>query len=314
MPLSRFARAAAASGPEPASTLRGSTPRWLVLAAIAAFPGAAAAAESYDNCTGYIDTLPAVLSSPGYYCLRADLATPVATGNAITINSDDVTVDCNDFKVGNLAAGSGTQARGIGSDGFYSDIAVRRCNVRGFAYGIFMYSSNTLVEDNLFDGSRQGGVGLQGKRNRVRRNQVTDTGLSTYDPDGSPVAIWVGSESDVADNVIVGVHTTGAGEPIAIRAWDSWQPNMVLGTISGNRISNLTRASGDRFHAIHVGPGRAVISDNHLTAADAFVDAGAVYCNTSVGSGNGVVRDNTFAGYVAPAIAICADGGGNVSF
>ena len=47
-------------------------PATLVLALAAAAP-AAQAAESYDNCTGFIDSLPATISTHGVWCLRKNL-------------------------------------------------------------------------------------------------------------------------------------------------------------------------------------------------------------------------------------------------
>ncbi len=68
------------------------------------------AAESYDNCTGFIDSVPATITTQGTWCLRKNLATNITTGNAITIATNNVTIDCNDFKIGGLAAGSASRA------------------------------------------------------------------------------------------------------------------------------------------------------------------------------------------------------------
>ena len=80
----------------------------LLLAAAAAMlpPASALAAESYDNCTGFIDSLPATVSTQGTWCLRANLSTAMASGDAIAVAANNVTLDCNDFKIGGLAAGA----------------------------------------------------------------------------------------------------------------------------------------------------------------------------------------------------------------
>jgi hypothetical protein len=65
----------------------------------------AQAAESYDNCSGYIDSVPAVIATQGTWCLRKDLSTAQTSGNAIEIAANNVVIDCNDFKLGGLAAG-----------------------------------------------------------------------------------------------------------------------------------------------------------------------------------------------------------------
>src|SRR4249920_1444376 len=76
-------------------------------------PRLAHAAQSYDNCTGFITSLPATISTQGTWCLKQDLATAVTTGSAILINTNNVTIDCNDFKLGGLGAGLATLANGI---------------------------------------------------------------------------------------------------------------------------------------------------------------------------------------------------------
>ena len=65
------------------------------------------------NCTP-ITTLPAVITVQGIYCLTGNLSTAMTSGNAIEIQTNNVVLDLNGFKLGGLAAGSGTGAAGIG--------------------------------------------------------------------------------------------------------------------------------------------------------------------------------------------------------
>ena len=71
------------------------------------------AAESYDNCSGFVTSLPAVITTQGTWCLTADLATAMTSGVAITIATNNVTIDCNNFKLGGLSAGVDTTTIGI---------------------------------------------------------------------------------------------------------------------------------------------------------------------------------------------------------
>src|SRR5687768_721081 len=89
----------------------------LVLLALCTSAPAARAGESYDNCTGTIDALPATITTQGVWCLRGDLSTSLASGIAITVETNNVTIDCNDFKLGGLAAGTATQTVGIYASG-----------------------------------------------------------------------------------------------------------------------------------------------------------------------------------------------------
>src|SRR5690606_19099973 len=128
----------------------------------ALFPFPGSAAEGYDNCTGYIDSLPATIATQGTWCLRKNLDTAIAVGKAINIAAYNVTIDCNDFKVGGLAAGGESRAYGIYSHNG-QNITIRNCNVRGFGIGIFIDGgSGQLVEDNLLDGNLLAGITVDG--------------------------------------------------------------------------------------------------------------------------------------------------------
>ena len=77
----------------------------LALAAFAASSSRACAASSYDSCVGFIDVVPAVISTPGNWCLRQHLRTNLTSTNAIEVQSNNVTIDCNGFMLDNQAAG-----------------------------------------------------------------------------------------------------------------------------------------------------------------------------------------------------------------
>ncbi len=52
------------------------------------------------NCTA-ITSIPATITTQGIYCLTGNLSGNLATGNAITINTNNVTIDLNGYKLGN---------------------------------------------------------------------------------------------------------------------------------------------------------------------------------------------------------------------
>jgi parallel beta-helix repeat protein len=176
----------------------------VVLAVLAVAHGIGAtaqAAESYDNCTGFIDSVPATISTQGTWCLRKDLSTTMATGNAITMAANNVTLDCNGFKLGGLGAGDGSQAVGIRSTD-RSNIVVRHCNVRGFNTGINLQGGGGhLVEDNRLDNNLYTGIRVSGDNNRVLRNAVYDTGGTP----GTTQGFGIAAAGDVVDNTVSGV-------------------------------------------------------------------------------------------------------------
>src|SRR5690606_14654473 len=151
-----------------------------ILLVLAGFPREAPA-ETHDTCAGFIDSVPAVISTQGVWCLRGDVSTAQTSGSAIEIAANNVTIDCNGYKIGGLAAGSSSAANGIYAYG-RMNITVRNCNIRGFLHGISLFGSNAgghLVEDNRLDGNLYVGMDIYGDNNTVQRNQVYDTGGGT---------------------------------------------------------------------------------------------------------------------------------------
>jgi len=82
-----------------------------------------------------------VITSQGVYCLNHDLATAMTSGNAIDIQTNNVTVDCNGYKIGGLAAGPSSVAYGIHADTTRQNITIRNCGIRGFVEGIYLVAA-----------------------------------------------------------------------------------------------------------------------------------------------------------------------------
>lgn len=164
-----------------------------------------ARAEAYHTCAGFIDSVPATISSQGVWCLRKDLGTNITSGEAITIAANNVTIDCNDFKVGGLAAGDATRTYGIYANN-RQNATVRNCNVRGFFMGILLNGVGHLVEDNRLDNNLFVGISVSGRDNNnlVQRNRIFDTGGS-----GNSTGIY--TNGDVIDNTVAGMFSTDAG-------------------------------------------------------------------------------------------------------
>src|ERR1051325_11632199 len=102
----------------------------LMLVALVGAATPALAAESYDSCSGFIDTIPATITTQGTWCLQHNLTSPPGT-HAVDIQADNVTIDCNGFKIGNVPAGIDTGSIGIFADS-RADINVRHCTILGF--------------------------------------------------------------------------------------------------------------------------------------------------------------------------------------
>ena len=230
------------------STLRLAAACALLAAALA--PSAAAAADGTDNCTGFIDAVPVEITSPGTWCLRANLVHAAPVAGAIVVLASDVTVDCNGFGIRNVVP-LPNGVVGVRSDGTNA-LTVRNCRLSNFVAGVSITLGNGhVIEDNLVRDSRVYGISVVGSRSIVRRNRVLDT----HDPVMSGVrGIEAGGE--ITDNVVVGV-STGAANDYSIGIYGSAygadvRRNVVRGvgnvgigvTIDGTILDNHVVGSG----------------------------------------------------------------------
>lgn len=226
-------------------------------------PAPARAAESFDACAYTITSLPVVITTQGVWCLEHDVATAIDTGAAVTIAANNVTLDCNHFKIGGLAAGTGTQATGITADGRVN-VTVRHCNVRGFRFGFFGEGLvDVLIEDNIFQYSTFAGLYLDdGDGTVIRRNRISDTGEGSIFGTEA-MAINAEYEVDIVDNLIDGVRpdTGSFGNDSSYAIYTA----LGSGSIRGNRIRGVVADSGGIVGGIYnVNSERLSIVDNDV--------------------------------------------------
>ena len=193
--------------------------RHAVLAASLLTAAGLAGADETTFCNAYITTLPYTITMQGHYCFDRNLSTAMTSGNAITINSDFVVVDLNNFKLGGGSAGLGTDTTGIYANN-HRNITVRDGNIRGFKYGIFLSGSSTtsgghLVENNVLDGNTYYGAYVYGDSSVIRNNTVVNTGGASSNPSYMTGIFGYGAGTSgltsIRDNVISNTFNTGSG-------------------------------------------------------------------------------------------------------
>ncbi|HEY0662361.1 MAG TPA: NosD domain-containing protein [Lysobacter sp.] len=264
----------------------------------------AARAET-RNCTE-INALPAIISSQGVYCLKQDLTTAISSGFAVRINANNVTLDCNGHKIGGLAAGAGTQARGIYGAGsfpnYLSNVVVRNCGVRGFATGIELYGSGHVVEDNRLDANTTFGIKVTADDSVIRRNRVNDTGGNTLAD--APIGINAISEVDVLDNTVSRVFASAGSNDSADGIYTQTDRYSV---VRGNRVRGVAADGSGAPHGIFAfSAGRLILDGNHLVNASG--NGSAITCNQT---DDAIVLNNVLNGFTF-TMPGCLDGGGNV--
>lgn len=258
------------------------------------------AAEGYDNCTGFIDTVPATIGAQGTWCLRHDLSTAITSGAAITIAVNNVTLDCNGFKVGGLAGGIGTGATGVYANNRLN-ATVRNCAIRGFQVGIDLDGSGAghLVEDNRLDQNTWKGIEVRGDNNRVQRNRVYDTGGSSF---GSAWGMHV-INADVIDNTVAGVVAAGSAHNAIGISMEGWGIE-----VRGNQVRGLVPGGTGVAIGLVNNFGTANFTGNVVTSIVAIPGIGIA---TKTGLPKAVCRDNTVIRFATGISADCLDGSGN---
>jgi hypothetical protein len=189
----------------------------------------------------------------------------------------------NGFKLGNLAAGTGTTAVGIFANQ-KRNITIRNGIIRGFLWGIrlddnspYTDSSGHLIEDIRADGNTRIGMWVEGTGNVIRNNQVVSTGGSTTGQTGAFGIIVEGPGARAINNDVTDT-AGGAGFGVGIRLGDC--DNCV---VEGNRVSDTS--SDDTSFGIDIlgGSANAMVVDNRIATAD----NGVLYSGST-----GKYRDN----------------------
>jgi hypothetical protein len=270
----------------------------LAFAALLSAP-AARAAQSYNNCAGTIAGVPTTIVASGTWCLDADIATSMTSSAAITVNADNVVIDCNDFLLDGSGGGANSTAVAIQSGG-HSNITIRNCRIKGFYRGAWFQgpgSAGHVVENNLFDGNLYAAVELEGDGSTIRRNRIFSTGGAV-----DVAGIRITSAVDVRDNTIYGVTAKvgGNGNAFGIVGTGS-----ASGSITGNRIRGLAKdGGGSPFGIVNLGSTRMIVRRNDLVGDGTGI---GLLCSSATTR----VRDNTLSAW-ATAIDTCASGAGNV--
>ena len=274
-----------------------------------------AAAESFHTCAGFIETLPAVITTQGTWCLRRDLATSLNSGTAITVQTNNVTIDCNGFKLGGLGGGEDMAEVGIGAFE-RRRVTIRRCTIRGFETGVDLRDFSLargghLVEDNILDFQTWIGILVSGHDSVIRRNQLLSIGGTQVDE--YTAAIDTTGDVDVVDNLVADMLPArplwdpDVGEVYALRIATNRH-----GTVSGNRIRRISRNTSidsDAWAIRLLDSDNAIVEGNRMSNPDdgeVEDEVGAIHCS----DGFAYLRDNIARSFSGPAHD-CTDGGGN---
>lgn len=147
--------------------------------AAAAWLTAAPARADTANCIEIV-SVPVEITVQGVHCLKTNIQANLADGPAILVAANNVTIDLNGFKLGNLAAGNQTAAVGIATLE-RKNVIIQNGSIRGFAIGIMLLGDpygpsfghrieRMSLDNNLFTGIFAIGGGIV-----IRDNQIANT-------------------------------------------------------------------------------------------------------------------------------------------
>ena len=203
-------------------------------------PGAPASTDGVREAGTPISSLPLVISQPGRYYLTRDLTEPI-NANAITIQTNDVTVDLHGFTL----HGTAGLGNGVFVSGARTGVRIEHGNIRGFFNGIdatnatFSRLSDVTVIGNgqaSFDGSAGVLIGANSVVEDCNVSSNTALGIASY---GATIRDCL-----VSNNGNDGVYVTGKS------------------VMEHNHVRTNNQATGSFFDVRVVG--NAVLTDNWL--------------------------------------------------
>ena len=153
-----------------------SFPRLLLACAllVVSLLGSGRAGAETLTCTD-ITVLPYTITTAGNYCLNKNF-NQAFTGSAVTINTNQVVLDCNDHFINQTG---GAAVNGI-FHGNRTNVTIRNCGVFNFTRGITIVetgaglSRNNRVEHNDIRKARIAGIQVAGSANIVEGNRISD--------------------------------------------------------------------------------------------------------------------------------------------
>ena len=226
-------------------------------------PGEVQAQNTAPPCTP-IASLPAVISQQGNYCLAANATLNITSGQAIKIDADNVTLDCQNYSITNSAVSATGSSAAIRATSRFN-LLIRNCRILGgFTDGIYVHmplgsptsSFYNRIEDNYVAGPFRYGILGSGSAIEVRGNKVYDIGGHQ---NSSAYGIRIGGSSvsaykfQVVENNLVAGTNSPSGNAFGI-----YSDNSLGSMFIGNRISGTTGFGPNyRSYGIRVASGEA---------------------------------------------------------
>jgi hypothetical protein len=209
-----------------------------------------------------ITAVPYTISVAGKYCITGNL-TMAAAGNAITINTDNVTLDFGGYELAGVGIGQPSNSGVILVN--RSNIVIRNGSIRAFDSGIYSVTGlNVAVEDMSI---RSVGTGIStehGSHYSFRRNRIFDAlyrGISL----SQSLPFLINAQDQVANvsyneiSAVGGVNQASSSVVYGIYAHHN------VSIVSNNKITGVRGAAGSA--GIYLARGGVAVENTILAAA-----------------------------------------------
>jgi hypothetical protein len=261
-----------------------------------------------------ITKLPFTITTPGYYLLNRDRVYS-GTGNAITINTDNVTLDLGGNTItANYSFSQANETSAVFAEN-KRNITVRNGKVRFFARGIRLTGDNGgghLVEDVQSLESTIAGMVVRGEASTVRKCRIDKVRGANILTAISYGLILGGRGSVAEENTIYDVYPNST-DFLATTYFIAVE-DAPFSVISRNRVQSSGSVQGQtnpNNFAIRISNSRnMLLKGNEILN----VPRGITFSEATGTNSGSLYRDNTAVGSTAPAgTAGVKDGGGNVN-
>jgi parallel beta-helix repeat protein len=239
---------------------------------------------TWAGCTS-ISTAGYTIKSAGSYCLAANL---VATSNGISINANNVDLDCGGYTIDGSAQAISTSKRGIvGTD--RSGVTVHDCTTKGFIEGIRLTGTGNNIHDNVVIAPTSRGIYVDGEENIIDNNRISDAG-GTSNLSWGAFGILASGPTIIRNNVVSGVVPTAGSNK---SGYGIYTQHNDAGVLQGNTVRNVLGDNGQIAMALTAyNSANAVMQENILVNPPSTYGY-ALFCS---GAGS-VTNGNIFQGF-----------------
>ena len=243
------------------------------------------------------------ISSPGYYTLISNVT---STGTCFTIDSDNVTLDCNNYKI-TYSTGGVDNNLGITSQQ-KDNVTVKNCNVVDGnwsggtnRHGIYFYDVNNDTIQNSFVNTSNGAaiyVYVAGSVNVTDSTGISDSFIGMYIRNTENSTIRDNIATSISSQVGLNIITSSNNSFINNTVTSSWNNVVRIATVSlNNTLTNNTFIAGSgssTLLSIDSGSGNNTFYYNNFTQTTNYYvnnDNETNQFNTTVG---GVAQGNYY--------------------